>query len=377
MLGPLLFPIYIDNVTRTPLSEGTKLMLYADDMLLYRKIDGPEDYTALQSDINAVSNWVKDNYLTFNTAKCKYMLISRRQQGYCDRPNLLLDDLHLERVESFKYLGIILSSDLSWSCHVESICARARKVLGLLYRRFYTNAEPPALLQLYLSLVRPHLEYASDVWDPNLQKDIEKTRTTAYHPKSDGLVERLNCTVLIMLSLRIEEDEEGWDEHLQEVMMAYRASVQGTTKFIPFRSTFGREVQLPIGVMFGRTPGPAVEVSEYATNLRCHLEKAAREHTKSAQKRQKDNYDRRAPGGRFQVGDNIWLHSPFVPRGRSQKLHRYKVWLHSPFVPRGRSQKLHRYKVWLHTPFVPRGRSQKLHRYKVWLHTPFVPRGRS
>ena len=45
------------------------------------------------------------------------------------------------------------------------------KLLGLLYRRFYKHAEPPALFQLYLSLVRPHLRYASDVWDPHLLKE--------------------------------------------------------------------------------------------------------------------------------------------------------------------------------------------------------------
>jgi len=39
--------------------------------------------------------------------------------------------------------------------------------------RFYKHAEPSALLQLYHSLVRPHLEYASDVWDPHLQRDIQ------------------------------------------------------------------------------------------------------------------------------------------------------------------------------------------------------------
>ena len=69
----------------------------------------------------------------------------------------------MERVESFKYLGILLSSDLSWSEHIESICTKASK---LLYHKFYKHAEPPALFQLYLSLVRPHLEYASDVWTP-------------------------------------------------------------------------------------------------------------------------------------------------------------------------------------------------------------------
>ena len=171
VLGPLLFPIYIDVVTRVPLSDGTQLVLYADDMLLYREIICPEDYVTLQNDINAVNNWVKCNYLTFNASKCKYMVISCRKQGYCHPPDLLLDDSCLERVESFKYLGILLSLDLSWSKHIESLCTKARKLLGLHYRRFYKHAEPPALLQLYLSLVRPHLEYASDVWDPHLLKD--------------------------------------------------------------------------------------------------------------------------------------------------------------------------------------------------------------
>ena len=96
VLGPLLFLIYID-VTRVPLSDGTQLVLYADDMLLYREIVCPEDYITLQND-NTVNNWVKCNYLTFN---CKYMVISCRKQGYCHPPNFLLNDSCLERVESF------------------------------------------------------------------------------------------------------------------------------------------------------------------------------------------------------------------------------------------------------------------------------------
>ena len=78
--------LYIDDITRISLSEGTKLVLYADDMLLYRKIDHPEDYVALQMDINSVNNWIKGNYLMFNASKCKYMLISRRRQHHCDPP---------------------------------------------------------------------------------------------------------------------------------------------------------------------------------------------------------------------------------------------------------------------------------------------------
>ena len=54
---------------------------------------------------------------------------------------------------------------------IETTCRKARKILGLIYRRFCEHAEPSALLQLYMSLVRPHLEYGCHIWDPHLQKD--------------------------------------------------------------------------------------------------------------------------------------------------------------------------------------------------------------
>ena len=83
VLGPLLFHIYIDDVTRIPLSDGTQLVLYADNMLLYRKIDCPEDYIVLQNDINTVNNWVKCNYLTFIAAPLCIIVI--------DRPSICLE----------------------------------------------------------------------------------------------------------------------------------------------------------------------------------------------------------------------------------------------------------------------------------------------
>ena len=69
VLGPLLFLIYIDGVTRIPLSEGSKLVLYADDMLFYRRITSPVDFNILQSDVDVVNNWVNENHLCFNTTK--------------------------------------------------------------------------------------------------------------------------------------------------------------------------------------------------------------------------------------------------------------------------------------------------------------------
>ena len=58
----------------------------------------------------------------------------------------------------YKYLGLLLTSDLSWSDHITGIRSKASKILGLVYRRFYGAADQDTVKQLYISLVRPHLE---------------------------------------------------------------------------------------------------------------------------------------------------------------------------------------------------------------------------
>ena len=68
-----------------------------------------------------------------------------------------------------------------------------------------------------------------------------KTRTTPYHPESDGLVERFNRTLLMMLAMFASKNREDWDELLPPVMMAYRSSVHESTGFSPYRLMFGEE----------------------------------------------------------------------------------------------------------------------------------------
>ena len=171
VLGPLLFLIYIDGVEKVTLSDGT-IILYADDMVLYRPIYSQEDYWLLQQDINAVARWISGNHLQFNFSKCKYMTLSRKRASDLPPP-INLNSLPLDRVTEFKYLGLRISADLSWSPHINMICAKARRLVGMLYRRFYQDADTSTLRQLYVSNIRPHLEYACQVWDPYLKKDID------------------------------------------------------------------------------------------------------------------------------------------------------------------------------------------------------------
>ena len=74
---------------------------------------------------------------------------------------------------SYKYLGITITPDLSWSPHISHICNKARRLIGLLYRHFYKHSSSHTLLKLYLSYIRPHLEYLPHVWNPSFKGDID------------------------------------------------------------------------------------------------------------------------------------------------------------------------------------------------------------
>ena len=155
---------------------------------------------------------------------------------------------------------------------------------------------------------------------------MEKTRTTPYHPQSDGLVERFNRTLRMLLTVRMNQvPPDIWDDELPMVMLAYRSSVQESTGFTPFRLMFGREVQLPVDIIYGGGPAPGETHSDYVAQLSERLQKAyqlVRDHLRATQRYQKQYYDRKATGGRYQPGDLVWLYSPAVPKRSCPKFHR-------------------------------------------------------
>ena len=172
VLGPLLFIIYLNDVVSC-ISADSKISLFADDIALYRVINSPDNYADLQADIDAVNTCLTAKYLTLNPRKCCYMFLSRKRSLSNSPPCLTLGNSALTCVTSYKYLGVLITSDLTWSAHISKICIKTRKLIGILYRRFHKYSSSDTLLKLYVSFIRPHLEYAAASWDPFLKKDIE------------------------------------------------------------------------------------------------------------------------------------------------------------------------------------------------------------
>ena len=163
--------------------------------------------------------------------------------------------------------------------------------------------------------------------------EIRKTHTTPYHPQCNGIVERFNRTLLGMLATTVDSYPSSWEQNIRRVCLAYNSSVHASTGFSPFFLMFGRQVKLPVDLMYGTTLGKESAVMEYVKNLKDGLLEAyalVRDRCETEHKRQKSIYDRKVHGEPYSEGDLVWLYTPAVPSGQSRKLHRpwkgpYKV----------------------------------------------------
>ena len=127
--------------------------------------------------------------------------------------------------------------------------------------------------------------------------EIHKTRTTPFHPASNGMVERFNSTLVNMISTYVNEEQNNWDKYLNLVTFAYRSCVHESTGFTPNMLMFGREVHLPITLEMGFKPseGHTSEI-DYETDLEeklCAIYALVREHLKTSAVRQSRDHDTR------------------------------------------------------------------------------------
>jgi hypothetical protein len=108
VLGPLLFLAYINDIWR---NIESCIKVFADDCIIYREIKNNKDMEKLQIDLNRLGEWVGENAIKINPPKSKAICFTRAR--LMETLNYTLGDIVIPKVRSCKYLGIILSSDLS------------------------------------------------------------------------------------------------------------------------------------------------------------------------------------------------------------------------------------------------------------------------
>ncbi|VDI09313.1 Hypothetical predicted protein [Mytilus galloprovincialis] len=138
--------------------------------------------------------------------------------------------------------------------------------------------------------------------------EISKTRTTAYHPASNGQVERYNRTVLQIIRCFLNKKQCEWDVHLQQLVGAIRATENRQTGFTPNVMMLGREVFHPIDLMLGTSRDTAKDPPEYIKQLKetlYEVHELARVNLQRAKKRQKKDYDLKTNQQKYDIGDIV------------------------------------------------------------------------
>ena len=167
VLGPLLFVLFINDLPEAA-KHGSEVYMYADDTKVYREIKENDDCDRLQQDLDGLLGWTDKWMLDFHPDKCKYMRIGRsaiEEKRYRVHNNI-------SKTETGKDIGVIIDNKLKFSEHLSEKINKANKIVGLI-RRTFVYLDSPMFKSLYTALVRPHLEYANQVWCPHLIKDIE------------------------------------------------------------------------------------------------------------------------------------------------------------------------------------------------------------
>ena len=161
ILGLLLFPVYIKDLTAT---LKCIVKLFADDTSLFTIVHKPNLASEeMNHDLALISQWAHDLRMSFNPDLQKqaieFLVTKKRQQA--DHPVILYNNIPVKKVDKHKHLGIILDSKRSFSSHIKSAISKTRRGIGLLkYLSQYLSRH--TLNNLYKLYVRPHLDYGEN-----------------------------------------------------------------------------------------------------------------------------------------------------------------------------------------------------------------------
>ena len=162
----LCFLLYVnDLVTPVPLFK------YVDDSTLF-EICNMNEISEIQESIDKAADWTSMNCMKINSKKSKEMILCFTHDVEFKKsvPNIIIEGNRVEVVKHAKLLGVILSDDLTWNMHVESIIKKAAKRVYMLYQLKRAGIRQTDLVTVYVSVVRPVLEYACPVWHTHLPK---------------------------------------------------------------------------------------------------------------------------------------------------------------------------------------------------------------
>lgn len=190
VLGPMAFLVFINDIDESATLIDL-ILKFADDTKLSNQATLPTDQQNMQTTLDNLVRWAEDWGMLFNIQKCKVMHIGAKNPSF----KYNMNGIDLEVVREEKDVGVVTTDSLKFRRHCEEAVRRANAVLTQISRSFHYR-DRHTFRKLYVQYVRPHLEYASPVWNPHNRQEVD-------------LLERVQRRAVNMISGLRESSYEG------------------------------------------------------------------------------------------------------------------------------------------------------------------------
>ena len=157
VLGPLLFFLFINDMPAITTNTTTS---FADDSKLIGNARIP---VIIQSGVHCLSNWADVWQMKFSESKCSVLHIGKDNS----KNNYMMGHTPLQALEKERDLGVVVSAGdiLCWQGQLRRMIGKAKQMTSWIIRNVVSR-KPEVLILLCKAFVRPHLEYAVQVWAP-------------------------------------------------------------------------------------------------------------------------------------------------------------------------------------------------------------------
>ncbi len=164
VLSPLLYSLYTHDCVSS--HSSTSIIKFADDTVVLGLINN-DDETAYLDEVERLTSWCQDNCLSLNVSKTKELIVDFRKRQQRPYTPLMISGTPVERVSCFKYLGVNISEDLTWTTHIQTQVKKARQRLYHLRQLRKFRVSPAILKTFYSGAIESVLTQCISVWYGN------------------------------------------------------------------------------------------------------------------------------------------------------------------------------------------------------------------